>query len=97
MSQQAWPLFLALQLFPFTVAPKLIPLLTLELLICGHHLPFREGHFFLHDPPACFPLPSTAGEQYNSAIVGLAQISNFPLPGKPLLYLPAVISPLSCS
>lgn len=54
----------------------------------SHHLPFVEGHLFLHDLSAFFPLPSTAGEQdHSSAIAALAQISNSPFKGKSLFCL----------
>lgn len=54
----------------------------------SHHLPFMEGHLFLHDLSAFFPLPSTAGEQdHSSATAALAQISNSPFKGKSLFCL----------
>lgn len=93
MSQQPQLLFLESWLFPFTVAPKLIPCLLMGRFYVFHPLPFMEGHLFLHDPSAFFPLASTAGEQDHSpVIVALAQIST-PHPPQPQGEI-SVLSPL---
>lgn len=64
-----------------------------------HPLPFTEGHLFLHDPSAFFPLASTAGEQDRSPVtVVLAQISTPPTHtsgGNLCSVSPAVLCPLT--